>query len=121
MYFPKELLESCRVGPREMHEFWVFYRGNQDVERLLLEVQCSRNVISGIDDCLQFHISRLEGSGPRPVGRDGEGPLHPGHAAHAAGALSMSCQLPRTPDDEPEMAIAFLVAPQRRPVWIYRL
>ena len=33
----------------ELRRFWRKYRGNQDIERLVLEVQFSRNVIDDID------------------------------------------------------------------------
>lgn len=47
---PKTLPEFAPLGLRELRSLWKKYRGNEDIERLVLEVQFSRGVINEIDD-----------------------------------------------------------------------
>jgi len=46
---PKQLPQFSPVDVKEMRRFWKQYRGNPDVERLLLEIQYNRNVIHEIE------------------------------------------------------------------------
>jgi len=41
------------VDLKEMRGFWKTYRGNKDVERLLLEIQHNRNVIHELENYFQ--------------------------------------------------------------------
>ena len=45
----KELPRFAPLSLKEMRAFWKLYRGNQDVERMLLEIQYSRQVIHDIE------------------------------------------------------------------------
>lgn len=45
----KELPPFAPLGLKEMRSFWKQYRGNVDVERMLLEIQYSRQVIHDIE------------------------------------------------------------------------
>lgn len=46
---PKELPSFAPLSLKEMRVFWKKYRGNNDVERMLLEIQYSRQVIHDIE------------------------------------------------------------------------
>jgi hypothetical protein len=43
------LPEFAPLSLKELRSFWKKYRGNEDIERLVLEVQFSRSVINEID------------------------------------------------------------------------
>jgi hypothetical protein len=45
----KALPEFAPLSLKELRSFWKKYRGNEDIERLVLEVQFSRSVINEID------------------------------------------------------------------------
>ena len=45
----RPLPEFAPLSLKELRSLWKKYRGNEDVERLVLEVQFSRGVISEID------------------------------------------------------------------------
>jgi hypothetical protein len=45
----KPLPEFAPLSLKELRSFWKKYRGNEDIERLVLEVQFSRGVINEID------------------------------------------------------------------------
>jgi hypothetical protein len=45
----KALPEFAPLSLKELRSFWKKYRGNEDIERLVLEVQFSRGVIDEID------------------------------------------------------------------------
>jgi hypothetical protein len=45
----KALPEFAPLSLKELRSFWKKYRGNEDIERLVLEVQFSRGVINEID------------------------------------------------------------------------
>jgi hypothetical protein len=45
----RPLPELAPLGLKELRSLWKKYRGNEDVERLMLEVQFSRGVINEID------------------------------------------------------------------------
>ena len=45
----KELPRFAPLSLKEMRAFWKQYRGNMDVERMLLEIQYSRQVIHDIE------------------------------------------------------------------------
>ena len=45
----KSLPAFAPLSLEELRGFWQKYRGNQDIERLVLEVQFGRNVIGDID------------------------------------------------------------------------
>jgi hypothetical protein len=45
----KALPEFAPLGLKELRSFWKKYRGNEDIQRLVLEVQFSRGVINEID------------------------------------------------------------------------
>ncbi len=45
----KELPRFAPLSLKEMRALWKLYRGNQDVERMLLEIQYSRQVIHAIE------------------------------------------------------------------------
>jgi hypothetical protein len=46
----RPLPEFTPLSLKELRSLWKKYRGNEDVERLVLEVQFSRGVINEIDD-----------------------------------------------------------------------
>jgi hypothetical protein len=45
----KSLPEFAPLSLKELRSLWKKYRGNEDVERLVLEVQFSRGIINEID------------------------------------------------------------------------
>jgi hypothetical protein len=45
----KPLPEFAPLSLKELRSFWKKYRGSEDIERLVLEVQFSRGVINEID------------------------------------------------------------------------
>jgi hypothetical protein len=47
---PKALPEFAPLSLAELRSLWKKYRGNEDIERLVLEVQFNRNVINEIGD-----------------------------------------------------------------------
>jgi len=47
---PKALLAFAPLGLEELHSLWKKYRGNEDIERLVLKVQFNRNVINEIGE-----------------------------------------------------------------------
>jgi hypothetical protein len=47
---PKTLPEFAPLSLKELRSLWKKYRGNEDIERLVLEVQFSRGVINEVDD-----------------------------------------------------------------------
>jgi hypothetical protein len=50
----KALPEFAPLSLKELGSLWKKYRGNEDIERLVLEVQFSRGVINEIDDCFKI-------------------------------------------------------------------
>lgn len=46
----KALPAFAPLSLKELRSFWKKYRGNEDIERLVLEVQFSRGVFNEIDD-----------------------------------------------------------------------
>jgi hypothetical protein len=62
---PKRLPHFAAVDLKEMRRFWKQYRGNEDIERLLLEIQHNRNLIHEIEDYFQtiHKVWREEGRG----------------------------------------------------------
>jgi hypothetical protein len=61
----KPLPDFTPLSLKELRSLWKKYRGNEDVERLVLEVQFSRGVISEIDDYFKsiHHAWRAENLG----------------------------------------------------------
>ena len=54
----KALPEFAPLSLKELRSFWKKYRGNEDIERLVLEVQFRRGVINEIDSYLNQSIRR---------------------------------------------------------------
>lgn len=62
---PKRLSHFAAVDLKEMRRFWKQYRGNEDIERLLLEIQHNRNLIHELEDYFQtiLKVWQAEGRG----------------------------------------------------------
>ncbi|WP_056361476.1 hypothetical protein [Burkholderia sp. Leaf177] len=62
---PKKLPHFAAVDLKEMRRFWKQYRGNEDIERLLLEIQHNRNLIHELEDYFQtiLKVWQAEGRG----------------------------------------------------------
>ena len=62
---PKKLPHFAAVDLKEMRRFWKQYRGNKDIERLLLEIQHNRNLIHELEDYFQtiLKVWQAEGRG----------------------------------------------------------
>jgi hypothetical protein len=62
---PKKLPRFAAVDLKEMRRFWKQYRGNEDIERLLLEIQHNRNLIHELEDYFQtiLKVWQAEGRG----------------------------------------------------------
>ena len=62
---PKRLPHFARVDLKEMRRFWKQFCGNEDIERLLLEIQHNRNLIHELEDYFQtiLKVWREKGRG----------------------------------------------------------
>jgi len=61
----KPLPHFAAVDLQKMRRIWTQYRGNEDIERLLLEIQHNRNLIHELEDYYQtiLKVWREEGHG----------------------------------------------------------
>jgi hypothetical protein len=80
----RPLPEFAPLSLKELRSLWKKYRGNEDVERLVLEVQFSRGVINEIDGYFKIHPSGMAGRESRRVGRDRKGAASADPPARAA-------------------------------------
>ncbi|AMM13095.1 hypothetical protein AX768_02170 [Burkholderia sp. PAMC 28687] len=68
----KPLPHFAAVDLKEMRRFWKLYRGNEDVERLLLEIQHNRNLIYELEDYFPDDSQGVGRRGARTACRDGK-------------------------------------------------